>query len=280
LLNATRALVVAAFLVVAAPASGEDFTSCWTTTVVDPFTLEARPVTRCRIAGGDVVDYGSDSAVPATLYPAAGTDLTGDCWFLTSNTSNWVYLNLFVGGDAILGWDPDPAIPGGVAFATERIPRCTSEPNAWTDPSAAVWEYVMAYIHPPPIPDLNPVIGDGVTGMETFVGVPVPADHAGTLSAAGVSVDVEIEVNGVVVDWGDGMEETFPAAEDALSGYPEGIARHVYEIKTADGYPIAVSYDWTARWRTPGDVWQSLDVPNTTTAVDYPVAEIISVITD
>jgi hypothetical protein len=29
-----------------------------------------------------------------------------------------------------------------------------------------------------------------------------------------------------------------------------------------------------------GEAWQLLDVPNTTTSVDYPVSEIVSVITD
>lgn len=276
--SAIRTAFIAILLVAAVPAGAEDFVSCWRDILKDPLTSVETPVTRCRIAGGGVVDYGSDSSVPATLSPAAGTDLTGDCWYLTSRTTNWVYLNLFINGDAILGWDPEPATPGGIAFATGRVPRCTSEPNPAVDPTAEVWAYVMAYIHPPPVPDLNPPAGSGVTGLETYLGVPIPAVHDGSLSAGGVSLEVHIEVDGVVVDWGDSTIETYPASSDALSGFPDGIARHTYETKDPVGYPVGVAYDWTARWRVPGGAWQFLSVPNTTTAVLYPVAEIVSVL--
>lgn len=277
--RATRTIVVAIFLLIALPAIGEDFVACWSDFVTDPISGAEEPVTRCRIAGGGVVDYGSDASVPATLSPAAGTDLTGDCWYLTSRSTNWVYINLFVNGDATLGWNPDPTTPGGViAFATGRIPRCTSEPNLAVDPTAEVWAYVMAYIHPPPNPDLNPPIGAGVTGLATFISVPIPVDHVASLNAGGVSVEVQIEVDGVIVDWGDNNLDTYPASTTALSGFPDGIAHHTYETKDQTGYAIDVSYDWTARWRVPGGAWQILGVPNTTTSVLYPVAEIISVL--
>jgi hypothetical protein len=217
--------------------------------------------------------------VPAVLSPSVGTDLLGDCWFLTSASTNWVYLNLYVNGDAVLGWDPDPAISGGVAYATDRIPRCTSEPLPASDPSTEVWDYVTAYIHPPPEPDVSPPAGSGITGLDTYVGVAIPDDHSATLSAGGVSLDVEIEVDGVGVAWGDGESDTYPAELPALAGYPDGIVRHIYETKDESGYNLEVSYDWTARWRVSGGEWIFLDVPNTTTTVVYPVAEIISVIT-
>jgi hypothetical protein len=260
-------------------AVGEEFVACWTAVEVDPVTFEERPITRCRLAGGEIVDYAGDNQVPAVLSPSVGTDLLGDCWFLTSASTNWVYLNLYVNGDAVLGWDPDPAIPGGVAYATGRIPRCTSEPLPASDPSAEVWDYVTAYIHPPPEPDVSPPAGSGITGLDTYVGVAIPDDHSATLSAGGVSLDVEIEVDGVGVAWGDGESDTYPAELPALAGYPDGIVRHIYETKDESGYNLEVSYDWTARWRVSGGEWIFLDVPNTTTTVVYPVAEIISVIT-
>ncbi|HET7845885.1 MAG TPA: hypothetical protein VFL72_00210, partial [Acidimicrobiia bacterium] len=254
------------------------FASCWVASEEDAFG-RPRQVTRCRIAGGDVVDYASDDSVPSPLYPAAGVDLAGNCWYLTSVEGQWIYLGLYINGDASLGWLPDPDHPEAIIFATGRVPRCTSEPGVVVDPSVEVWEYVSEYIHPPPVPDVNPTAGDGVTGMETFVGVPIPADHATQLSAGGVSVDIEIEVSGVIVDWGDGRRQTFPASETAMAGYPDGIAFHVYETKDA-GYDLLVSYDWTARWRIVGEPWELLDVPNTTTSIGYPVNEIVSVITD
>ncbi len=276
----TRALVVVGISLLTLPAVGEDFSACWVSVGVDPF---GRPVqvTRCRIAGGDVADYASDAVVPSRLYPNVGTDLDGDCWYLTSMPTNWVYISLFVDGDAVLGYDPDPSVPGGIALATDRIPRCTSEPNPQVDPAIEAWEYVTEYIHPPPTPDVNPVPGQGVTGLETFVGVPVPAIHDAQIdSASGVTLDIHIEVSGVVVDWGDERRDSFPADGDALSGYPDGFARHIYEVKDVDGYDLSVSYAWTARWRVSGGDWESLDVPDTTTAIGYPVAEIVSVITD
>ena len=260
-------------------AAANDFVACWVAEELNPVTLKLETVTRCRLAGGEIVDYAGDNQVPAVLSPSVGADLLGDCWFLTSASTNWVYLNLFVNGDAVLGWDPDPATPGGVAYATDRIPRCTSEPLPASDPSAEVWDYVTAYIHPPPEPELSPPSGSGITGLDTYVGVPIPDDHSATLSAGGLSLEVEIEVDGVGVVWGDGESDSYPAELPALAGYPDGIVRHIYETKDESGYNLEVSYDWTARWRVSGGEWIFLDVPNTTTTVVYPVAEIISVIT-
>jgi hypothetical protein len=272
-------IVLTILMTTSLSAGAEEYVACWTEMVTDSLTLRQTPVTRCRLAGGEIVDYASDTSIPVTLSPAAGTDLSGDCWYLTSLATNWVYLSLFLDGDAILGWDPDPATPGGVAFATGRIPRCTSEPNPDVDPTSDVWEYVIAYVHPPPRPELSPAVGEGVTGLETFVGVDVPKDHTATLAAGGSSLEVFIEVTAIVVDWGDGSTISFPAGVSDLSGYPDGVATHIYEVKSAEGYTIEVSYDWTARWRVPGGVWVFLSVPNTTTSVSYPVSEIVSIIT-
>jgi len=261
--------------------SAAEFAACWVATVTNPVTLTVDQITRCRISGGEVVDYASDSSVPSRLYPNAGTDITGDCWFLTSAVTNWVHLILFINGDSVLGYDPNPATSGGIAMATDRIPRCTSEPNPAVDPTVEAWQYVMSYVHPPPAPDLNPSPGDGVTGLETFVGVPIPDTHQTQLaSVTGVILDIYIEVSGVVVDWGDQRVDNFPADAAALAGYPDGIARHVYEVKDEAGYGLDISYDWTARWRVAGEDWEFLDVPDTTTTVVYPVAEIVSVITE
>jgi len=274
-----RFLLIAVVLGLAGTAQAEEFTSCWVATEIDRYGF-TQQVTRCRIAGGDVVDYASDTSVPSRLYPSAGTDLTGECWYLTSAVTNWVYLGLFVNGDAILGWDPDPG-PGPVALATGRIPRCTSEPSPLADPTTQVWQYVTEYIHPPPSPEVNPTPGNGITGLDTYVGVAIPEDHETQLaSATGVTLDVFIEVSGIEIDWGDSRVDNFPADAEALSGYPDGVAVHIYEVKDDSGYDLEISYAWTARWRIAGGIWEFLSVPDTTTSVDYPVAEIVSVITD
>ena len=58
------------------------------------------------------------------------------------------------------------------------------------------------------------------------------------------------------------------------------MATHIYEVKDESGYNLEISYDWTARWRVVGGEWELLAVPNTTTIVLYPVAEVVSVITE
>jgi hypothetical protein len=149
------------------------------------------------------------------------------------------------------------------------------------DPSVEAWEYVSAFVHPPPSPEVNPTPGDGVTGLETFVSVPVPPVHQTELaSGTGTTLEIEIEVSGIVVDWGDNRVDNYPVDEVVLAGYPDGGARHVYEQKDESGYDLAISYAWTARWRVGGGQWEYLDVPNTTTTIGYPVAEIVSVLTE
>jgi len=254
--------------------AAEDFASCWVSVVVSPITHVERQITRCRISGGDVVDYAGDDSVPSHLYPNVGTELAGDCWYWTSAPTDWMIISRFADGGVQLAQI-------GSASPTGYVPRCTSEPGVLIDPSSEAWEYVTAFVHPPPSPDVNPIPGDGVTGLETFVGVPIPDVHDTQLSSGtGATLDIHIEVSAVVVDWGDNRADSFPADQAALAGYPDGGARHVYEVKDLAGYDLSIAYAWTARWRIAGEDWELLDVPETSTSLVYPVAEIVSVITD
>jgi hypothetical protein len=235
-----------------------------------------RTTTRCRLAGGNVVDYASDDSVPSRLYPNIGFDLTGECWYLTSTETDYQIVPISSDGGAQLVLIVDGS-PGPSGFYR----RCTSEPSGAVDPSVEAWQYVTAFVHPPPSPEVNPSPGDGVTGLETFVAVPVPPIHQTQLaSVSGVTLDVEIEVSGVLVDWGDSRVDTYPAVQEVLAGYPDGGARHIYELKDESGYDLGISYAWTARWRAAGGDWEYLEVPNTTTSIEYPVAEIVSVLTE
>ncbi len=261
-------------------AQAESFSACWVTSESNPFTGEQDQVTRCRISGGSIVDYASDSAVPSQLYAQTGTDLTGQCWYYTSAATQYVILVQYANGEADIGFDTAPGAPGGIVAIGPTLPRCTSEPSSATDPFADVYEYVTQYIHAPPTPQLNPRPGDGVTGLRTYVGVPVPNDHTARLTSGTTTLDVFIEVSAVIVEWGDGAIDSYPATSTALAGYPDGFATHVYDQKAESGVSFRVSYDWTARWRIVGEPWEFLVVPNTTTAVDYPVSEIVSVLSD
>lgn len=272
-------IVLGVIPILPAPVQPSVFASCWVTTVVNPDTGFKDNITRCRIAGGATVDYASDSQVPGTLYPATGTDITGQCWYYTSAVTQYVILAQYANGDADIGYDTDPGNPGGIVAIGPTLPRCTSEPTPATDPFTDAWEYVMQYIHPPPALDLSPRAGDGVTGLDTYVGVPVPGPHTATISSGATTVEVYIEVSAVVIDWGDGTSDTYPPDPETLAGYPDGHAKHIYETKAAEGVTLSVSYDWTARWRVLGGSWEFLAVPNTTTTVIYPLAEIVSDLT-
>lgn len=272
-------VVIGAVLCLPISATGAEFTSCWISKELNHLLNKTETVTRCHISGGSTVDYASDARVPARLYPSPGSDLSGECWYYTSRATQFVILGYQGGGAADIGYDPDPSTPGGLVAIGPILPRCTSEPTPATDPLTEVWDYVTSYIHAPPSPDLSPRIGEGVTGMDVFLGVEIPPDHATTLSSAFSTIDLEIEVSAIHVDWGDGTIETFPPHEQVLAGYPDGTATHLYETKNPDGAALSVSYDWTVRWRQGGGPWQPLDPPNTTTTIGYPLVEIISVLT-
>lgn len=262
------------------PASAEEFTSCWVTVDIHPIYGTEDQVTRCRIVGGETIDYASDSSVPSVLSPTLGTDVTGQCWYLTSASTDYVIINQFADGSAEVGLDTDPGNPGGIIALGPTLPRCTSEPAPASDPAADAWDYVMSYVHDPPTPDLSPPPGDGITGLDTYLGVPVPGDHAASLASGLSTLEIEIVVDAVVVSWGDGTTETLPPIESVLAGYPDGAATHVYEVKDPDGASITVEYDWTAHWRLVGGPWTALPVPNTSTSIDYPVAEVVSRLSD
>jgi hypothetical protein len=195
-----------------ASALAESFSACWVVQTTDPWSGKTQTVTRCRISGGSIVDYASDSAVPSQLYAQTGTDLTGQCWYYTSAVTQYVILVQYANGDADIGFDPGGA--GGIVAIGPTLPRCTSEPTAATDPMADVYSYVMQYIHDPPTPQLNPRSGDGVTGLDTYVGVAVPDDHSASLTSGATTLDVFIEVSAVTVNWGDGLVDSYPATSN------------------------------------------------------------------
>ena len=277
-----RTALTTAIVILTVPLSSQaaGFASCWVATSTNPDTGFSDQITRCRIAGGETTDYVSDSQVPSRLYPNLGTDSTGQCWFLTSAVTAYTIITQYADGSADIGLDIDPTTPGGIFAIGPTLPRCTSEPGAAFDPATEAWDYVMSYIHDPPAPSLNPVPGDGVTGLDTFVGVPIPDDHTATITGGPTSIEVEVNVDAVVVVWGDGTVDTYPADQSLLIGYPDGAVVHVYERKDADGVDLSVEYDWTARWRLVGGAWQSLPVPNTSTTTVYPISEIVTRLSD
>ena len=149
-------------LVPSTPADAEEFAACWT-----GFGLRPGSPTRCSHHPLSASQAERPSTTPQTTLsprsspPNLGTDITGQCWYLTSASTDYVVLNQFADGSAEIGFDTDPANPGGIIAIGPTVPRCTSEPVPASDPQADAWNYVMSYIHDPsgPGPESSPRIG-------------------------------------------------------------------------------------------------------------------------
>jgi hypothetical protein len=285
------AVVIATLVLAGAAAVAAEVSACWVEQRQDLITGRPQSVTVCRIDGA-IVEYGTVIEVPAVLYPDVGTAAGVQCWFWTSRVTQWVIILRNADGSAILGWDPD-GVPGGPLVVDTFAPVCTSEPIV-VDPDVLVaWQVVRSYVQNRPEPVLDPPPPNGLAGLETRLGVAAPEPLTVRLVSPGTGrpLDVEAWVGAVRVDWGDGTVETYPLAlVPHLTGTEDGAAVHVYEVKTcATGgdrchpslaaYPIEVSYEWAVRWRVDGGPWQILAVPAATTAIDYPVGEVVGTVT-
>ncbi len=165
----------------------EAYLACWVETRCDPVTGRPRQVTVCRLAGGDLREYPG-STPPSDLDPAVGTDAVGVCWFWTSRDTDWELLSTFSDGSAVLGL----YINGFLALDTGQIRRCTSEPIIQDPPPLFAWDMITQYVHNPPQPELNPPIGRGLTGLETFAGITIPDPWSDSSTIPGYTIDVEV----------------------------------------------------------------------------------------
>jgi len=269
----------------------DEYSACW---------VEERPdgvgryiqVTVCRNSGtGELEEFSSDDAIPEHLSPNYGADGAFFCWYWTTAFTGW-FAFIHADGSANLGTDINGPLPGGVVILPP-LPRCTSEPVEAVPPDVQAWALIAEYIHDRPQPVLNPIAGRGLAGLETHVAVVPPVPFDDSLNGPGTFLEVHAEVAAVIVAWGDGTTDEYPAEVfSRLTGYPHGMARHLYETKTCDepglspdchpdlaAYPLSVGYQWFAQWRVNGGPWQVLDVEPTSTVLDYPVTEIVSVLT-
>lgn len=252
------------------------YVSCWVESHPHPITHQPTQITKCRLAGGEIVEYRRDSEVPVVLNPNLGTDLNGPCWFLTSMSTPYVIVDQAANGEAAIAIDP-PTGGNTSLIPLGYFPRCTSEPRTDVWREGRIWEYLASYLHPPPTPAMSPDVGLGVTGMPSYAAVGVPDPHYALIGDVVGQLELEVLVIAVVIDWGDGTVVTFPPDRTVLSGYPGGGAWHIYQAK-GNSTSVTVSYLWDVRWREPGNPWETLPVPPTTTALDYPISEIVSVL--
>jgi hypothetical protein len=263
---------------------------CWSDIAIDPRTRLPESVTRCRVAG-EIVDYSSVGEVPVYLYPDVGSDGVGTCWFWRSEWSGWEIITGHSDGSATLGFDSD-GVPGGPLNMEVTYPACVSEPVDGDALEVLVWDLVRDYVHRRPDPVLNPDVPFGLTGVATFLDLDPPPPFAASIVAPVGQLDVEANVAGLTVDWGDGTAVSVPPELfGSVTGYPDGSVFHTYEVKTCDppgsgsrchpsleSYPFEVRFRWGVRWRVNGGAWQVLLVPDSVTAVPYPVREVIAVL--
>ncbi len=292
-----EALIPAVALLVAASvgtAQASEQLACWFESRVDQFGGDPVSVTVC-VVEGSTDEFVLSEGTATDFDPDVGYDLSGtQCWFWTTRSTEWVILSI-VGNTATLGWDPGGG-PGGPVAIDVTLPGCSSRPTPALSDAAAVWSLIEEYVHQRPDPILDPPVGLGLTGLETFVAVTPPEPFDGSLLSPGTGVLLEVhaEVSAVTVAWGDGSDvDSFPPAlYEFLTVSPDGIASHVYEVKTCsppggerchpdlEAYPLVVSYEWTARWRPGSSDWRVIEVPPTATTVDYPLDEVIATITE
>jgi hypothetical protein len=237
------------------------------------------------------VDYSSEGDVPLYPYADVGTASNGTCWYWRSVWTGWEIITRHSDGSATLGYDSDGE-PGGPLNVEVTYPVCLSEPTDADPIEVFAWDLVREYVHQTPSPTLNPDVPFGLTGAFTFAEVDPPPPFAASIVAPLGQLDVEAWVAAVSIDWGDGTVTHYPPELYAqLSGYPDGVARHLYEVKTCDppgsaprchptldAYDLEVRYQWQVRWRVSGGPWAGLPVPDSTTTVAYPVQEVIAVL--
>ena len=262
-----------------------EYTDCWNQAVV----VNGLPVsaTLCLNSGGQIDTFVSGVGEPPRMidinlgYDSLGTE----CWWSTSYETPWVKLGVDGNGVAYVGYRPE----GSTSTILDAFVRsCTSQPRETESVLEAAWELANRHIHERPDPSFSPDVG--ITGLETFLDVSVPEPVTDSLvSPLGTTVTVEISVAAVDVDWGDGESETFTESTfGSLTGYPDGVARHVYETKTCSDpsgprchaggpeYEIGVEFDWFVQWRVDAGPWSTIDVPNTVAVVSYDVDEIVT----
>ncbi len=252
------------------------YIACWTALEMDPVLGHQVQVTRCRLAGGEIVEYRRETDIPLVLNPNLGVDNDGVCWFLTSMSTPYVIVDQAANGEASIAFDP-PTGGNSSLVPLGYFRRCTSEPRVGVWEEGLIWEYLASYLHPPPTPEMSPPTGFGVTGVAAFAGVEVPGTHRAVIGDPINQLELEVRVIAVVIDWGDYSVVTYPPSQGVLAGFPDGGAWHLYTAKNGTT-TLSVSYVWDVRWRSGGAPWQTLNVPPTTTTLVYPVSEIISVL--
>ena len=118
----------------------------------------------------------------------------------------------------------------------------------------------------------------GITGLPTYVWLGRrPPVVSATAVAGPLSVTAEGRPVAYVWDFGDGTTVTTEHHGRPWTPRVPGSIGHLYEAKGT--YPLSVEVLYQARWRIGGGPWRPLGYFTTASGVDYPVQEVIAVLT-
>ncbi len=274
----TRRVGVICCLVLVLAAAGatavaqvEDYV-CWTEQVEDDDPQLPRRAVVCRVGGALLIGFDHPVDAPVVLSPLVASDATGRCWFWTNRSTSWTLIRID-GDRALLELDPDGR-GSGPAVADAWVRTCEGEPDTGPTPIELVWEVVRSHEFARPEPAMDPA--RGLAGLDTFVSLdpPEPVTVTVVSPVTGAVVEAKLAVMLLRVSWGDGDASSLvPSVFAAATGSPDGALRHRYERSGI--HAIAAAYDWSVRWRVDRGPWRLLPLEATSTAVAYPVDELV-----
>lgn len=256
---------------------------CAVSSEVDPETGEAHPVTSC---------VHTESSGPGAVTPPATLDVqlaSRGCFYLGDRSTNWVNLGYDDAGNLEYGWSPSGAPGGHNVIGT--APPCSWPTVEREEIEGYVWRRIGNYTHQAPQVSFDPPVPWGVTGIETFAAlvVPAPWTFSSTSPYTGNSLEAQVWVDRVRLDWDDGPRQVFdPADFSGFTGHPDGVASHTYQTKSCQGegrrcrdkkgpYRVKAAFVWSGWYEVAGDR-KTLTIPRTSSFTDYPVKEIISLV--
>lgn len=280
-------LMLAAGLGAAVPARAApaDYSEgvCTVGVEVDPETEEVTPVTTCvHTEDRD----GSYSPALGSLYPQIAS---GRCFYMGTKSSRWVFLELGSDGSLTYGWSPDGR-PGGHRVVGTIHP-CPWRSVEREEIEGFLWSRIGNYAHQSPRVSFDPPVSRGLVGIRTFAALspPDPWRYSSTSPYTGSSLQAEVNVHRVRIDWDDGPRQVYGGGDlRRLTGYPNGVGSHTYQTKSCEeagprcrsqlgAYEIETAYIWSG-WYALGGRRKTLPIPNTSSTHDYPVSEIVSLV--
>jgi hypothetical protein len=164
--------------------------------------------------------------------------------------------------------------PRGPGDQQPRRPRPRRPP-----PGAVIAEAFDRMVARAATPSLTAAPGGiGLTGLPTYVWLDAePPPARATAGVPGLTVEAEARPIRYRWDFGDGTAKTTDHHGRPWTRTRPGNIDHTYERR--DRYELSVEALWSARYRINGGPWQPLGFFTTADAREYPVRQIIPVLT-